>query len=204
LGCVTTGRVSPFVVASAAREAGGLRVCFRFTRDREPERPPQLEASGGTLRAIAIAPDLRAVSALWVAPRGRLRCLFPPASAGERDASAEAREGTVEYVFLEEPGLRVTAQLAKACLLRPAIELQVDLDPALAPARLELPGGTVRPIGGGTSRVRVALSMDRRKVLRAKDARFTVVDASGGRHPFLLGVDDDGTPTATVGYVRNW
>jgi len=168
------------------------------------QRPPKLTASGGTLREIAIAPDLRAVSALWLAPRGRLRCLFAPASAAEVGPDVKTAPGGVDYVFFEEPGLRVTAQLATGCLLRPAIDLQVDLDPGLAPARLEMPGGAVRKLGAGASRVRVALGINRRRVLRAEDARFTVVDASGGRHPFLLGVDDDGTPTATVGYVRNW
>jgi len=204
LGCVSTGPVSPDVVVSAAREAAGVRVCFSFTGDREMDRPPKLSASGGSLREIAIAPDLRAVSALWVAPRGRLRCLFAPASAAEIGPEVNAAPGGVDYVFLDEPGLRVTAQLATGCLLRPAIELQVDLDPGLAPARLEMPGGAVRRLGRGASRVRVVLGMDRRRVLNAEDARFTVVDASGGLHPFLIGVDLDGTPTATVGYVRNW
>ncbi len=174
---------------SAAPAEGGLRVRFRRIAGADPDRPPELEAEGGLLDEIVVSPDLRAVSARWREPRGKLMCRFPYDGVSVFEVGGPVDPVTVEYVFLEAEGARVTAALPRGCLLLPALPLRID-----PPARLLLPDGTALP--GAT----VHLPKDGRGVLRAGDFPL-IVETASGRFELLLGIDIDGTPAAVTGYV---
>jgi hypothetical protein len=107
--------------------------------------------------------------------------------------------GQVRYVFLEEAGARVTADLPRGCLLLPRLPLRVRLDADRLPARLVQPGGAVVPLGEETE-VLLSLPRDERGALREGDAALALVTARGTLG-FLIGIDADGTPAAVSGYV---
>jgi len=174
---------------SAVPAEGGLRVRFRRIEGADPDRPPELTADGGILDEIVVSPDLKAVSVRWREPRGRLACRFPYDGVSVFEAGGPVDPETVEYVFLEAEGARVTAALPRGCLLLPALPLR--LDPA---ARLLLPDGTALP--GAT----VPLPRDRRGVLRPGDFPL-ILETEHGRFELLIGIDADGTPAAVTGYV---
>lgn len=180
---------------SAAPAPGGLRVRFRRLKGESPDRPPELRADGGVLDEIVFSPDLKAVSALWRQPRGKLSCRFPYDGVAVFEVGRPVEPGTVEYVFLESEGARVTAALPRGCLLLPALTLRLE-----PPARLLLPDGTVLPVGAG-GEATLLLPRDIRGVLRQGDIALTVEIASG-QVEFLVGIDADGTPAAISGYVE--
>lgn len=175
---------------SAAPAEGGVRVRFRRLGGADPDKPPELRADGGTLDEVVFSPDLKAVSALWRAPRGKLTCRFPYAGVSVFEAGGAVDPATVEYVFAEAEGVRVTASLPRGCLLLPALPLRVD-----PPAPLLLPDGTTLP--GAT----VPLPRDAKGVLRQGDLPLALV-TENGLVAFLVGIDADGTPAAPSGYVE--
>ncbi|MCI0589907.1 MAG: hypothetical protein L0323_24095 [Planctomycetes bacterium] len=174
---------------SAAPAPGGLRVRFRRLEGADPDRPPELRADGGVLDEIVFSPDLRAVSALWREPRGKLSCRFPYDGVAVFEAGRPVEPGTVEYVFLESEGVRVTAALPRGCLLLPALPFR--LPPA---TRLLLPDGAALPDAI------LVLPRDGRGALRQGDLALTL-ETPNGLFEFLVGVDADGTPAAISGYV---
>jgi len=188
----------PAPEVSAAPAAGGVRVRFRRITGADPDRPPQLSAEGGTIAEVTCSPDLRAISALWLNPQGRLSCRFPYDGVAVFDALAPADPATVEYVFFEDGGIRVTAALPRACLLLPALPLRVDIPGDLEPVRFVLPDGRSLSCDGGE--VLLPLTVDERGVLRRGDLPVTIETAQG-RIEMLVGIDPDGTPAAITGYV---
>ena len=189
--CAQTGRA---VRVTAAREPGGVRVVFRRKQGTEVHRP-HLHASGGSLEERILSPDGLSVSVFWREPEGELRCAFPHGGFGIFSAGDPVDAREVEYVFLAAKGVRVTAVAPRAALLRPALELRVEIDKAHLPARLEPPG---RDLEQSVTVHTLVLHRE------SGDREFTLRTASGATFIFLVGVDPDGTPTATSGYVRNW
>lgn len=183
---------------SAAPVAHGLRVRFHRAGGADPDRPPELRAEGGALAEVVVSPDLRAISALWREPAGTLSCRFPYDGVAARDAGERADPGTVSYVFLDEDGVRVRADLPRGCLLLPALPLRLEVPEKLAPARLVLPDG--RPLARDGDAWLLPLTADERGVLARGDMTITVETANGPIE-FLVGIDDDGTPAALSGYV---
>jgi len=196
--CAAPRGPSPEV--SAAPAPGGLRVRFRRLEGADPDRPPELRADGGELSEIVVSPDLKAVSAFWKNPAGKLSCRFPYDGAATCDAGAGADAATVAYVFLDAEGVRVTADLPRACLLLPALPLRLHVPEALEPARLVLPDGRFLPRDGDA--VLLPLTTDERGVLHRGDIPVTV-ETSNGPIEFLVGIDDDGTPAAISGYLAS-
>jgi hypothetical protein len=190
----------PAPEVSAAPGPDGLRVRFRRTGGADPELPPELRAEGGALEQIVVSPDLRAISALWRRPEGRLRCRFPHGGAAVCEAGRLADAEMVRYVFLEAGDVRVTAELPRACLLLPALPLRLHVPEALEPARLVLPDGRSLRRDGDASLL--PLTADERGVLRRGDMTVTVETANGPIE-FLVGVDDDGTAAAISGYIAS-
>jgi hypothetical protein len=178
LAACATGAARDAEVSAAPAE-GGVRVRFRRLTGPDPDRPPELRADGGTLEEVVFSPDLKAVSALWRAPRGRLTCRFPYDGVAAFEAGGPVDPATVEYVLLESGGVRVTASLPRGCLLLPALTLR--LDPEAREVTLPLP-------------------RDSPGALRQGDFPVTVETASGPVE-FLVGIDADGTPAAVSGYV---
>jgi len=193
-GCATTHPADAEV--SAVPAEGGIRVRFRRLKGADPDRTPVLRADGGVLDQIVFSPDLRAVSARWREPRGRLSCRFPYDGVAVFEEGGPVDPATVEYVFLEAGGARVTAALPRGCLLLPAVPLR--LPPA---TRLLLPNGIEIPTGeDGTTML--PLPKDTSGVLRRGDLPL-LLETAQGPIEFLVGVDADGTPAAISGYVRS-
>jgi hypothetical protein len=187
------------LIVSAAPAEGGVRVRFRRPGATEPDRPPELLADGGQLEELVCSPDLLGASALWRAPAGALRCRFPYGGTAAFDAGGPVDPAEIRYVFLEEDGARVTADLPRGCLLLPRLLLRVRLRADHLPARLVLPGGAAVPLAEETV-AELSLPRDRRGVLRRGDAALALVTARG-ELGFLIGIDADGTPAALSGYV---
>jgi hypothetical protein len=181
---------------SAAPAEGGIRVRFRRLKGESPDRPPELHADGGALEEVVFSPDLKAVSALWRAPEGKLSCRFPYDGVAVLEAGGPVDPTTVEYVFLEAEGARVTAVLPRGCLLLPALPLR--LPPG---ARLLLPNGIEIPVGEDDTAM-LPLPRDTSGVLRRTDLPL-VLETARGPIEILVGVDADGTPAAISGYVRS-
>jgi hypothetical protein len=185
---------------SAAPAADGVRVRFRRLGGADPDRPPELRAERGTLAEVVVSPDLRAISAVWRDPAGTLSCRFPYAGVAVYDAGAPRDAATIGYVLLDEAGVRVTADLPRGCLLLPALPLRLHIPEELGPARLALPDGRSLPRVGDA--FLLPLTADERGVLRRGDMAATVETARGPME-FLVGIDDDGTPSAVSGYLAS-
>jgi hypothetical protein len=183
---------------SAAPAPDGVRVRFRRLGGAHPDRPPELRAERGVLEEIVVSPDLRAISAVWRSPAGKLSCRFPYDGIAVYDAGGPRDPATVAYVLLDADGVRVTAALPRGCLLLPALPLRLHIPEELEPARLVLEDGRSLPRDGDA--VLLPLTTDERGVLHRGDLPVTVETAKG-RVEFLVGIDDDGTPAAVTGYV---
>ena len=187
------------VSARAVAEDGDLRVLFRRLESGATDRLPEIRADGGRLEEIVFSADRLSVSALWREPRGRVAVRFPFGGRGEIRAQGATDPRRIEYVFLEEERIRVTARLAVACPLRPRLVLYVAVDEAATLRGPQWSPNTLPPGGGTTSLV---LPRDADGVLRAADVELAVELSGGARYSFLVGVDPDGTPSAVTGYVR--
>jgi hypothetical protein len=185
---------------SAAPEADGVRVRFRRLGGADPDRPPELRAEQGALEQVVVSPDLKAISAVWKSPAGKLSCRFPYDGVAVFEAGGPRDPATVGYVLLDADGVRVTADLPRGCLLLPALPLRLHIPEELEPARLVLPDGRSLPRDGDV--FLLPLTTDERGVLRRGDLPVTVETAKG-RVEFLVGIDDDGTPAAVSGYVAS-
>ena len=193
--CATSVPVS----ASAVGEGGDLRVLFRRLESSGTNQLPEIRADGGRLDEIVFSADRLSVSALWREPRGRVAVRFPFGGRGEIRAQVATDARRIEYVFLDDERIRVSARLAVACPLRPHLALVIAADEA---ATLKGPqwSPNALPSGGGTTSL--VLPRDADGVLHTADVELFVELASGARYSFLVGVDQDGTPSAVTGFVR--
>ncbi|MHC4933262.1 MAG: hypothetical protein ACYTGV_13850 [Planctomycetota bacterium] len=200
--CAATTEVR---VSAAPAKGGGAWV--RFRRERPTGRDPRqarVEASGGHIEELLHSPDLRTVAVLWREPEGDLRCSFPYGGEGIFRSGQELAKGDVEYVFLEAPGVVVTARLPRGCVMRRALDLRVQLEDSKLPARLRVSAREPVPLDRSDSLHRYELPSDPRGALLRGDHAIVIEDATGGAWPFLISIDRDGTPAAVSGYIRNW
>jgi len=190
------------VRAGACREGDAIRACFRRMEPGTAGYTAALAADAGQLTEITHSPDRLSVSVSWKGARGKLRCAFPYGGAAELDAG-EARASTeVEYVFLEQEGVRVSALLPSACPMRARIAMTVEVAPALSPASIAVEGMPATRIPGPRAPWMLTLAED--GMLAEGEIRCTILCADGVTRRFLVGIDADGTPSATTGFVRNW
>lgn len=194
LGACASG---PPVRVQAALEGDAVRVAFRRTEPGSAGHLARLEADGGRLEEVVHSPDRLTVSVLWREAEGALRCSFAYGGEASYPAGGPASDEEVLYVFLDEAGARVTARLPGANPVRPALPLDVQLPPALLPALLD-----GRALREPRTRVLLPLPVDADGALVEGDSVVVLETAGGGRRELLLGIDPDGTPTATTGYVR--
>jgi hypothetical protein len=202
--CTTGPERGPAVAVSAARETDGIRVQFRRLATGAGEHRARLAADGGRLAEVVHSPDLRTVSVLWHQPRGTLRCSFPYGGVGRFGAGDPTDPGQVDYVFHESAHARVTARVPRGSPMRSRLALDVHVGADLLPARLETPRGGAFEITVGEARVPLELPRDRHGVLESGDHEVFLHTAGGETLSFLVGIDRDGTPAATTGFVRNW
>jgi len=189
------------IAVSAAPAPGGVRVCFRRLKGGSGGRRPELAADAGSLTEIAISPDLLAASALWTGAEGALNCRFPYGGTATYRSGEPTDDTRSLYVLLAADGMRVTAEVPRACPVLPALALTVTVDERLLPVRLHAPGGGVVILDTATATVPLPLPRDRDGVLAGGDHVLRIETAAGDVHELLVTVDPDGTPAATTGYV---
>ena len=201
--CASTPGAGPPVAAVAVREAHGLRVHFRRTGSGSGEHLARLEPDGGVLEQIVHSPDRGSVSALWLGAEGLLRCSFPHGGTGVLRADEAAASREVEYVFLSVRGVEISARLPAASPMRPVLTLHVRVDAKRLPAVLELPDHSEIAVTEQKSTALFPLPSEG-GALRVGDFLLHLRDRDGKAFPFLIGIDCDGVPTATSGFLRNW
>jgi hypothetical protein len=201
--CVGTPEPEREVLVRAAAEGDALRVWFRYPYPNDTERRARLRADGGRLAQVTHSPDLRTVSALWLERSGELVCRFPRGAEARLGAGETGDTAVVEYVFLAQADARVSAEVARACTMTPRLILRIFVAPDDLPARLVLPDGGEVALTDPVSIHVLELERSPAGVLREGDVMLRLRTAAG-THPFLVGVDPDGTPTATSGYVQKW
>ena len=201
--CTSTSGKAPPVAAVAVQEADGLRVHFRRAPVGAGGQLARLEASGGALEQVVHSPDRGSVSALWRGAGGVLRCSFPDGGVGTLRADEAAPSRDVEYVFLNVNGAEISARLPAASPMRPVLTLHVRVDAELLPAVLELPDHSEIAVDTPEATVLFPLPSDG-GALREGDSLLRLRIREGKAFPFLIGVDRDGVPTATSGFLRNW
>jgi len=187
-----------------AAEPQGALVRFRRTRPGVVDNLARVEAEGGAIAEVLHSADLLNVAVRWLDPRGALRCTFAYGGVGVLDAGAPRDAGTVAYVFLENGWATVEASLPRACTMAGALDLRVHVAKAQLPARLESAGLPPHPLELPETTVRVDLPRAADGVLQSGDIDFALVPARGEPVSFVVGVDEDGTPSAVTGFVRNW
>ena len=77
------------------------------------------------------------------------------------------------------------------------------VDAERLPAVLELPDHSEIRIAEPEATVLFSLPSEG-GVLRVGDSLLHLHDGDGKAFPFLIGIDRDGVPTATSGFLRNW
>jgi hypothetical protein len=160
--------------------------------------------TGGSIEVVVISPDRRTVAALWRDPAGSLRCRYPSGAVGEWRAEAPVLVGSVDYVFFEHDGIRVTGSLPRGCTMAPSVELRIRLAERYLPARVELPDAAPVRLRVSAAAARLIFRRTRRGRLEQGDHVVAIEAAGGERWTFLVGVDSDGTPAAVSGYAANW
>ena len=191
------------MLVSAAREQDGLRVRFHRTRPGTAGYLAQPEADGGRIEEVVHSPDHRTVSFLWRAPAGEARFRFPYGGSASFAADAAVDPGSLDYVFFEGAGVRVTARVPRGCPMRPFVDLRVVLPPGTAPARVSFPDGRWAALEEEDNSLRWDLPKTPEGVLAGGDHGF-VLRAGGTDHAFWISVDPDGALAAPGGYLENW
>lgn len=188
------------VTVRATPDSGGLRVWFRLTGAGAVARRARLDATGGRLIQVTHSPDRRTASVLWLDREGELRCRFPGGQARIRADAVPDPENT-RYVFLKRESVQVSALVPRGCPMTPRVVLRVFVAPADLPARLAVPGGQEIRLAEPVSIYVLQLPRSKAGELRAGELKLRL-HTSDASHTFLVGVDADGTPSATLGYVE--
>ncbi len=189
------------VLASAAREADGIRVQFRRLTRHAGGKLASLSVDAGRLEEIVHSADGLTASALWKDASGAVRVRFPFGGDAELRATDAGKKPWTRYVFYEGGGAVVSAVVPQACPVRPAIDLTIELPDEVRRALLVLPNKNREEILGP----RTVISLDfpiRTERLKSGDLRLELVLFDKKRHRFLIGVDGDGTPVAVSGHVQ--
>ncbi len=190
------------VHVAACRDGDGIRACFRRARPGTAGYTAKLSADAGELAEVTHSPDRLSVSVHWKGARGKLRCAFPYGGTGELIAGEETGSTRVEYVFLDEEGIRVRAHLPAACPMRAGIGLDIEVPASRLPATLSVDGVPATVLARPRTPWTLVLAED--GLLSERDLVCTIRCADGSERLFLVGIDADGTPSAVTGTVRNW
>jgi hypothetical protein len=193
----------PAVLATAAPDPGGLRVRFQRTRPGTAGYLAGPEADGGSITEVVHSPDHLSLSFLWRDRSGEVRCRFPYGGVGRFAAGGDVDPGRIEYVFLEDEGVRVTAEVPRGCPILPFVDLRIHVDPGGLPAGIRFPDGRSEVLHGEDNRVRWRLPATPEGVLAGGDHELVLL-AAGRDRLLLLSIDADGALAAPCGFVQNW
>ncbi|MHC4938310.1 MAG: hypothetical protein ACYTHK_05015 [Planctomycetota bacterium] len=191
----------PDVAVTASEEAEGIRVQFQLNKGSVTAHDFQLEIETGRLVDVCRSSDLRHVSVLWMDDDGKITCRFPYGQTGEWESGGELLKDHFDYVFYEKNGIRVHARIPRGAPMRPRLLLNVEVPETDLPATFQWKGREPRRLTKSSSFIVVQLPINERKVLATGDWDVTLTTKSG-KFDFLIGVDKDGTPTASSGYVQ--
>jgi hypothetical protein len=200
---VTGPDSGPPVEVSAVAEGEDARVRFRRLRYGSAGHLARLRVTGGALAEVVHSPDRRSVSVLWRDRNGRLECRFAYGGYGEFDAGGVLDQRLVEYVFLEADGCSITAVVPHANPMRAILPLRVRVESSHLPAMLTAPGGISVAIESTEQAVPFALPADAENALIEGDFEVEILTSDGTSFACLIGVDEDGTPVAATGFVRD-
>jgi len=202
LGCSSTEeQVRPDVAVTAVEDAEGIRILFDLQKGEISPHDVKIEFESGEIRDVCRSPDLRRVSVLWQNDEGKITATFPYGQTGEWESGGAMLSDEFLYVFLDAPLGRVTTRVPRGAPMRPRLLLHVELPKKSLPAQLQWPGRVARDLVKESSFIAVALPISDRGVLEAGAWKLKLTTKSGDAE-FVLGVDRDGTPSATSGYVR--
>ena len=202
IGCSSFSKEDPPPVeVMACEEADGIRVHF-FLRDGEVSAADvKFKADAGDLIEITRSQDLRRVSALWRDGDGLLTCTFPYGQVGEFNYTDEVLEHKFLYVFHQGTNAIVTALVPRGSPVRPRLLLTIDVKKDALPATMQWEGREVRDLTRERSLILVELPRSEKGVLKTGDWKVTLKTAKD-KDTFLIGLDPDGTPTASSGFVK--
>jgi hypothetical protein len=161
----------------------------------------RITVEGGTHRDFVRSPDLKSCSVLWENPNGKLTCRFPYGQSAEFDADGEVLTDRFIYSFLNGPGCTVTTRLGRGAPMVPRLLLNVALEREHLPATLQWDGRELHNLSKKSSVILVELPRSKKNVLEQGDWNVTLKTKKGS-WKFLIGVDPDGTPAASSGFIR--
>ena len=104
-------------------------------------------------------------------------------------------------MYFEGGGAIVSATVPRACPVRPAIDLTIELADETPMAQLVFPNGHAQEI----SERETVISFDfpsQQGRLMAGDFQLELQLFKANRYRFLVGIDSDGTPVAVSGHVQ--
>lgn len=191
----------PEVAVTAVEETEGVRVLFDLRKGDVTAHEVKIEVENGEIRDLCRSSDLRRVSVLWIDDEGKITATFPYGQTGVWESGGTMLSDEFLYVFHESENGRVTTRIPRGAPVRPRLLLHVEVPKKSLPARLQWPGRVARDLVKESSLIGVALPISERGVLEAGAWKLTLTTKTGTSE-FVLGVDKDGTPTATTGYVR--
>jgi len=191
----------PDVAVTAADDVDGVRILFELQEGDVTAHDVKVEAESGEVRDVCRSHDLRRVSVLWTNVEGEITCRFPYGQTGTWSSSGGAKlDDEFLYVFHESERGRVSARVPRGAPVRPALLLHVEIPAKELPATLQWAGREARRLVRPSSFLAVPLPASG-GVLATGDWSVALKTKSG-ETSFLIGVDPDGTPTATSGFVR--
>ena len=203
-GCVHTESRAARAQVRTAGHPRGARVWIRLGQENRRYDKPRVTVDGGSVEELAVSPDRRTVALLWVNPEGTLLCAYPIYGAVRVAAGTWEEPRMVEYVFLEDRAVSVTMRRPKQVPCASVVDLTVQIDPALLPARVQGPSERFVRVDRARQTVTVALPRDTQGFLEEADTPFVVFTSDGRERVFRIGVDRDGGIAAVTGFVRNW
>jgi len=203
VACASSDKIErPEVEVTAYREIHGDRVHFRLREGQVSDAPVVLKADGGILRDQIRSSNHRNVSVLWTKGEGKLNCRFPYGQENAFDAQEGSPLSDVfAYTFFTGHGASVTTRIGRGAPMVPRLLLRVSLPKSFLPAELQWEGREPHHIVRDSSLLLVNLPQNDKHVLGTGDWNV-VLRTKKGTWNFLIGVDPDGTPTASSGFVR--
>ncbi len=192
----------PDVTVKAAEESAGTRVTFHLRKGEISDKPIKLEAEFGDMRDFVRSNDLRTCSVLWMDGGDLLHCTYPYGQQAEFSAEeGELLKDHFLYTFLMAQGVSVSSRIARGAPILPRLIIRIELDEKNRPATLQWEGRDARHLTKKISRLALELPRDRKtNVLQTGDWRLTLTTPTQ-KLSFLIGVDPDGTPTASSGSI---